>query len=170
MCILCEYTVLSCISQRLDIADLLRRHCLRERGHRNNGKSNVEDWSILASQLSSRVSTCTQAASRRQFSEKATTSHQIYRSLKKTLIRVGNCHGSDMPACQVCRSFDAFLQDDMILNYWNLLQADKEKLWITNKVCRLYPAPLVDIFLFLIMYVLSINALYKLAFVLDKSY
>ncbi|XP_074586014.1 putative glycosyltransferase STELLO2 [Curcuma longa] len=27
-----------------------------------------------------------------------------------------------------------FLQDDMILNYWNLLQADKTKLWITNKV------------------------------------
>ncbi|XP_059651885.1 probable glycosyltransferase STELLO1 [Cornus florida] len=27
-----------------------------------------------------------------------------------------------------------FLQDDTILNYWNLLQADKSKLWITNKV------------------------------------
>ncbi|XP_068660182.1 probable glycosyltransferase STELLO2 [Aristolochia californica] len=27
-----------------------------------------------------------------------------------------------------------FLQDNMILNYWNLLQADKSKLWITNKV------------------------------------
>ncbi|KAL0921979.1 hypothetical protein M5K25_005935 [Dendrobium thyrsiflorum] len=27
-----------------------------------------------------------------------------------------------------------FLQDNMILNYWNLLQADKNKLWITNKV------------------------------------
>ncbi|KAH7654853.1 STELLO-like protein [Dioscorea alata] len=27
-----------------------------------------------------------------------------------------------------------FLQDDMILNYWNLMQADKNKLWITNKV------------------------------------
>jgi hypothetical protein len=31
-----------------------------------------------------------------------------------------------------------FLQDHMILNYWNLLQADKDKLWITNKVCVLY--------------------------------
>jgi hypothetical protein len=51
-----------------------------------------------------------------------------------------------------------FLQDHMILNYWNLLQADKEKLWITNKVCRLYPVSSVHIFLFLIMYVLSINA------------
>ncbi|KAJ0976102.1 hypothetical protein J5N97_018067 [Dioscorea zingiberensis] len=27
-----------------------------------------------------------------------------------------------------------FLQDDMILNYWNLVQSDKNKLWITNKV------------------------------------
>ncbi|GLJ11435.1 hypothetical protein SUGI_0167730 [Cryptomeria japonica] len=27
-----------------------------------------------------------------------------------------------------------FLKDDMILNYWNLVQADKSKLWITHKV------------------------------------
>ncbi|OVA15141.1 Protein of unknown function DUF288 [Macleaya cordata] len=27
-----------------------------------------------------------------------------------------------------------FLQDDTVLNYWNLLQADKNKLWITDKV------------------------------------
>ncbi|KAK8958804.1 hypothetical protein KSP40_PGU018839 [Platanthera guangdongensis] len=27
-----------------------------------------------------------------------------------------------------------FVQDNMILNYWNLLDADKSKLWITNKV------------------------------------
>lgn len=31
-----------------------------------------------------------------------------------------------------------FLQDDMILNYWNLLQADKEKLWITNKAITFF--------------------------------
>ncbi|KAI3526062.1 hypothetical protein L1887_05234 [Cichorium endivia] len=29
-----------------------------------------------------------------------------------------------------------FLQDDTVLNYWNLVQADKTKLWITNKVSR----------------------------------
>ncbi|CAM0955693.1 unnamed protein product [Alopecurus aequalis] len=29
-----------------------------------------------------------------------------------------------------------FLQDHMILNYWNLLQADKDKLWITNKIAH----------------------------------
>ncbi|KAJ6316648.1 hypothetical protein OIU78_019849 [Salix suchowensis] len=29
-----------------------------------------------------------------------------------------------------------FLQDDTILNYWNLLQADKAKLWITDKVSK----------------------------------
>ncbi|KAK4798615.1 hypothetical protein SAY86_030941 [Trapa natans] len=28
------------------------------------------------------------------------------------------------------------LQDDTVLNYWNLLQADKSKLWITNKVSK----------------------------------
>lgn len=27
-----------------------------------------------------------------------------------------------------------FLEDSMVLNYWNLLQADKTRLWITNKV------------------------------------
>ncbi|KAI3667387.1 hypothetical protein L6452_42443 [Arctium lappa] len=29
-----------------------------------------------------------------------------------------------------------FLQDDTVLNYWNLVQADKTKLWITDKVSR----------------------------------
>ncbi|XP_062002848.1 probable glycosyltransferase STELLO1 [Rosa rugosa] len=29
-----------------------------------------------------------------------------------------------------------FLHDDTILNYWNLLQADKNKLWITNEVSK----------------------------------
>ncbi|XP_052174121.1 probable glycosyltransferase STELLO1 [Diospyros lotus] len=29
-----------------------------------------------------------------------------------------------------------FLQDDTIINYWNLLQADKTKLWITDKVSK----------------------------------
>ncbi|XP_051150489.1 probable glycosyltransferase STELLO2 [Andrographis paniculata] len=29
-----------------------------------------------------------------------------------------------------------FLQDDTVLNYWNLLHADKSKLWITNKVSK----------------------------------
>ncbi|GER52508.1 hypothetical protein STAS_29956 [Striga asiatica] len=29
-----------------------------------------------------------------------------------------------------------FLKDDTVLNYWNLLHADKSKLWITNKVSK----------------------------------
>ncbi|GKV27579.1 hypothetical protein SLEP1_g36739 [Rubroshorea leprosula] len=29
-----------------------------------------------------------------------------------------------------------FLEDDTILNYWNLIQADKTKLWITDKVSK----------------------------------
>ncbi|XP_057505690.1 probable glycosyltransferase STELLO2 [Actinidia eriantha] len=33
-----------------------------------------------------------------------------------------------------------FLQDDTILNYWNLLQADKTKLWITDKVSESWTA------------------------------
>ncbi|KAH0759805.1 hypothetical protein KY290_023298 [Solanum tuberosum] len=33
-----------------------------------------------------------------------------------------------------------FLQDDTILNYWNLLQADKSKLWIANKVSKSWHA------------------------------
>jgi hypothetical protein len=35
-----------------------------------------------------------------------------------------------------------FLQDNMIINYWNLLQADKTKLWITDKVNYAKQAPL----------------------------
>ncbi|KAL6657101.1 hypothetical protein ACP70R_004881 [Stipagrostis hirtigluma subsp. patula] len=31
-----------------------------------------------------------------------------------------------------------FLQDHMVLNYWNLLNADKAKLWITNQVKELW--------------------------------
>ncbi|KAK1316329.1 hypothetical protein QJS10_CPA05g00845 [Acorus calamus] len=37
-----------------------------------------------------------------------------------------------------------FLQDDMILNYWNLLQADKTKLWITNKVSSSWMPTTID--------------------------
>ncbi|XP_047308050.1 probable glycosyltransferase STELLO1 [Impatiens glandulifera] len=29
-----------------------------------------------------------------------------------------------------------FIQDDTVLNYWNLMQADKSKLWITDKVYK----------------------------------
>ncbi|KAJ6841918.1 putative glycosyltransferase STELLO2 isoform X2 [Iris pallida] len=37
-----------------------------------------------------------------------------------------------------------FLQDDMILNYWNLLQADKTNLWITNKVPESWVSVTID--------------------------
>ncbi|KAG0483660.1 hypothetical protein HPP92_011744 [Vanilla planifolia] len=36
-----------------------------------------------------------------------------------------------------------FLQDIMVLNYWNLLQANKAKLWITNKVPQSWASVLV---------------------------
>lgn len=80
--------------------------------------------------------------------------HFVIRYLPKVFARYGGADGF------------LFLQDHMILNYWNLLQADKGKLWITDKVCISYPIPSIHIFLFLIMYVLSINAHYTLGLTL----
>ncbi|PKU65025.1 probable glycosyltransferase STELLO1 [Dendrobium catenatum] len=37
-----------------------------------------------------------------------------------------------------------FLQDSMVLNYWNLLQADKARLWITNKVPQSWVSVSID--------------------------
>ncbi|KAH1228391.1 putative glycosyltransferase STELLO1 [Glycine max] len=37
-----------------------------------------------------------------------------------------------------------FVQDNTILNYWNLLQADKTKLWITNKVSESWSSILTN--------------------------
>ncbi|CAN1256125.1 Probable glycosyltransferase STELLO1 [Linum perenne] len=47
---------------------------------------------------------------------------QMYKLLPKMFKRYGSAEGF------------LFLQDDTILNYWNLHQADKTKLWITDKV------------------------------------
>ncbi|KAA8515652.1 hypothetical protein F0562_018737 [Nyssa sinensis] len=47
---------------------------------------------------------------------------QVYKYLPKIFDRFANADGF------------LFLQDNTILNYWNLLQADKSKLWIANKV------------------------------------
>ncbi|PON38852.1 hypothetical protein PanWU01x14_309410 [Parasponia andersonii] len=47
---------------------------------------------------------------------------QIYRYLPKIFDLYSSAEGF------------LFLQDNTILNYWNLLEADKSKLWITNKV------------------------------------
>lgn len=49
---------------------------------------------------------------------------QVYRHLPKIFSRYTSAEGF------------LFLQDDTILNYWNLLQADKNKLWITDKVSK----------------------------------
>ncbi|KAG0482408.1 hypothetical protein HPP92_010492 [Vanilla planifolia] len=37
-----------------------------------------------------------------------------------------------------------FLQDNVVLNYWNLLNADKNRLWITNKVPESWTAVTID--------------------------
>ncbi|KAJ8755559.1 hypothetical protein K2173_022138 [Erythroxylum novogranatense] len=49
---------------------------------------------------------------------------QMYKHLPKIFDRFTSAEGF------------LFLQDDTILNYWNLLQADKKKLWITDKVSK----------------------------------
>ncbi|KAL9232572.1 hypothetical protein vseg_007671 [Gypsophila vaccaria] len=48
----------------------------------------------------------------------------VYKQLPKIMSRYSSADGF------------LFLQDDTILNYWNLLQADMTKLWITNKVSK----------------------------------
>nr|GMD85701.1 probable glycosyltransferase STELLO2 [Ipomoea batatas] len=48
----------------------------------------------------------------------------IYRFLPKLFDRYTSAEGF------------LFLQDDTVLNYWNLMQADKSKLWITNEVSK----------------------------------
>ncbi|XP_050227487.1 probable glycosyltransferase STELLO2 [Mercurialis annua] len=49
---------------------------------------------------------------------------QLYRHLPKIFDRFTSAEGF------------LFLKDDTVLNYWNLLQADKTKLWITDKVSK----------------------------------
>ncbi|XP_044468252.1 probable glycosyltransferase STELLO1 [Mangifera indica] len=49
---------------------------------------------------------------------------QVYKYLPKIFDRYSTAEGF------------LFLQDDTILNYWNLLQADKNKLWITDKLSK----------------------------------
>ncbi|KAF2307939.1 hypothetical protein GH714_033474 [Hevea brasiliensis] len=49
---------------------------------------------------------------------------QLYKHLPKIFHRFSSAEGF------------LFLKDDTVLNYWNLLQADKTKLWITDKVSQ----------------------------------
>ncbi|KAF2289407.1 hypothetical protein GH714_035991 [Hevea brasiliensis] len=49
---------------------------------------------------------------------------QLYKHLPKIFHRFASAEGF------------LFLKDDTVLNYWNLLQADKSKLWITDKISK----------------------------------
>ncbi|KAJ7976776.1 Protein of unknown function (DUF288) [Quillaja saponaria] len=49
---------------------------------------------------------------------------QIYKNLPKIFHQYASAEGF------------LFLQDNTILNYWNIVQADKDKLWITDKVTK----------------------------------
>uniref|UniRef100_A0A5B6Z543 Glycosyltransferase STELLO1 n=1 Tax=Davidia involucrata TaxID=16924 RepID=A0A5B6Z543_DAVIN len=57
---------------------------------------------------------------------------QVYKHLPKIFSRFASAEGF------------LFLQDNTILNYWNLLQADKTKLWITDKVSESWTAVPID--------------------------
>lgn len=57
---------------------------------------------------------------------------QVYKVLPKIFERYANADGF------------MFLRDDTILNYWNLLQADKTRLWITHKVSSSWATGNID--------------------------
>lgn len=57
-----------------------------------------------------------------KFGVEQATLDQVYKYLPKIYNRFTSAEGF------------LFLEDNTVLNYWNLLQADKTKLWITNKV------------------------------------
>ncbi|KAA8518170.1 hypothetical protein F0562_015644 [Nyssa sinensis] len=57
---------------------------------------------------------------------------QVYKHLPKIFNRFASAEGF------------LFLQDNTILNYWNLLQADNTKLWITDKVSESWTSVSID--------------------------
>ncbi|XP_009368034.2 probable glycosyltransferase STELLO1 [Pyrus x bretschneideri] len=61
-------------------------------------------------------------SSKDKFGVEQATLDQVYKYLPKIFNMFTSAEGF------------LFLQDNTVLNYWNLLQADKAKLWITNKV------------------------------------
>ncbi|KAG2627815.1 hypothetical protein PVAP13_3KG263587 [Panicum virgatum] len=83
------------------------------------------EWRLLYGRIFKTVIILAEQSNKELAVERCALSH-AYKYLPKVFERYSGADGF------------LFLQDHMILNYWNLLQADKEKLWITNKVCILY--------------------------------
>uniref|UniRef100_A0A452Z134 Uncharacterized protein n=1 Tax=Aegilops tauschii subsp. strangulata TaxID=200361 RepID=A0A452Z134_AEGTS len=78
------------------------------------------EWRLLYGRIFKTVIILAEHSNAELAVERCPLSH-AYKYLPKVFARYGGADGF------------LFLQDHMILNYWNLLQADKEKLWITDK-------------------------------------
>ncbi|CAL8114021.1 unnamed protein product [Prunus armeniaca] len=81
----------------------------------------VLEWRLLYGRVFKSVVLLSDGAKTDLAVEQATLD-QVYKYLPKIFDRFTSAEGF------------LFLQDNTILNYWNLLQADKTKLWITDKV------------------------------------
>ncbi|XP_050386271.1 probable glycosyltransferase STELLO2 [Argentina anserina] len=79
------------------------------------------EWKLLYGRVFKTVVILCDSAKADLAVEQATLD-QVYKYLPKIFDRFANAEGF------------LFLRDNTILNYWNLLQADKTKLWITDKV------------------------------------
>ncbi|CAL4893373.1 unnamed protein product [Urochloa decumbens] len=81
------------------------------------------EWRLLYGRIFKTVIILAEQSNAELAVERSTLSH-AYKYLPKVFERYSGADGF------------LFLQDHMILNYWNLLQADKDKLWITNKIAH----------------------------------
>ncbi|XP_062231298.1 probable glycosyltransferase STELLO2 [Phragmites australis] len=81
------------------------------------------EWRLLYGRIFKTVIILAEQSNAELAVERCTLSH-AYKYLPKVFGRYSGADGF------------LFLQDHMILNYWNLLQANKEKLWITNKIAH----------------------------------
>ncbi|PON74256.1 hypothetical protein PanWU01x14_050880 [Parasponia andersonii] len=79
------------------------------------------EWRLLYGRIFKTVVILSEKANTELAVEQASLD-QVYKYLPKIFDRFTSAEGF------------LFLQDNTILNYWNLAQADKSKLWITNKV------------------------------------
>ncbi|PON57534.1 hypothetical protein TorRG33x02_293720 [Trema orientale] len=79
------------------------------------------EWRLLYGRIFKTVVILSEKANTELAVEQASLD-QVYKYLPKIFDRFTSAEGF------------LFLQDNTILNYWNLVQADKSKLWITNKV------------------------------------
>ncbi|CAN6444869.1 unnamed protein product [Victoria cruziana] len=80
------------------------------------------EWRMLYGRVFKRVVILSEQANPERGVEFGGKYWEVYKLLPKIFDRFANAEGF------------LFITDDTILNYWNLLQADRNKLWITNEV------------------------------------